>query len=253
MINKIFGHNISHFYIVFLMLMLLLLLSACGGQNTQVLEDIQIGVTVEPDPPTVGDTTLLVSVKEADGKPIDSATVAVHADMDHEGMVPVDADISESTDGLYRVPLTWTMGGTWVLDVTVTLPNNRGIATKHLEYFVGAISQDSVIHHNNSENGITIRYNSDNDPANVGDATVTVIALSQDGLPIEDATISLHATMPEHDMMPVDAESDGSTNGRYLIPLSWTMAGEWQVEVTVTLNDTTSVSQTFNQTVVMGK
>lgn len=245
--------DMSRPYTVFLLVILLLVLAACGGQSTQVVEDIVIEVAVEPDPPHAGDSTLQITVADAEGTPINGAKVAVHGDMDHEGMIPVDSETTESSNGLYIVPFEWTMGGGWILDITVTLPDNGGIATKQVEYFVGAISQDSVINQSDSESGITIRYSPDNDPAIAGDANVSIIVLGEDGLPLEDATISLYATMPEHDMLPVDAESDSSTNGRYLIPLRWTMAGDWEVEVSVNLSDGTTVSQTFDQLVVMGE
>jgi hypothetical protein len=237
---------------IFLAILLLLFLAACSGQNTQVVEDIIIKMSVDPEPPVAGDAILLITLTETDGTAIDGALVAVHGDMDHEGMIPIDSESSESDNGLYRVPFEWTMGGGWILNVTATLPDNRGMATQQFEIFVGAISQDSVINRSPSE-GISIRYTPDNDPAIGGDAIVTIIVLGETGLPLEDATISLYATMPEHDMLPVTAEAESSSNGRYLIPLRWTMAGEWIVEVTVTLDDGTIVSQTFEQAVVMGE
>jgi hypothetical protein len=39
-------------------------------------------------------------------------------------------------------------------------------------------------------------------------------------------------------------------DGRYTVPLGWTMAGDWQVTVTVTLADGQQVEQTFDQEVV---
>jgi hypothetical protein len=230
-----------------------LLLSACGSQNaTPIVEDLILQLDVEPNPPAVGETTLLVTVLDADGLPIEDATVAVHGNMDHEGMTPVDDETSESVDGVYRVPFEWTMGGRWILDVTVTLPDNRGIATAQFEAFVGAVSQDSIVNRSaNHESGINIHYMPDNDPAFAGDASVTVMVTDADGHPVNDVTISIFATMPEHEMLPISEHVTNGTNGRYLIPFRWTMAGEWEVEITATFTDGQTLTETFSQTIVM--
>ncbi|MGV2434509.1 MAG UNVERIFIED_CONTAM: FixH family protein [Anaerolineae bacterium] len=60
----------------------------------------------------VGETNLLVSVVDAEGKPVEGATVNVIGNMNHAGMVPVVVEnITALTDGNYVVPFEWTMGG----------------------------------------------------------------------------------------------------------------------------------------------
>lgn len=237
-----------------LILIVTFILTACGAQNTAPsLEDITIELAIMPDPPAVGETTLMITLSDADGTVVDGATVSVHGNMDHEGMTPVDGEISESHEGVYHLPFEWTMGGGWILDVTATLPDNRGTVTAQFETSVGAISQNSIINQTgaNSESSVQILYESDNDPAIAGDAEVTVIVLGADGLPLEANSVRFHATMPEHDMMPIDEIVTNVTNGRYVIPISWTMSGEWQVEITVMQSDGTHTSEIFDQSVVM--
>ena len=66
------------------------LLTACGAHNTpQVVADVVIELAVEPSPPTVGAATLLITVSAADGTPINDATVNVHGNMDHVGILGV--------------------------------------------------------------------------------------------------------------------------------------------------------------------
>ena len=237
-----------------LIVILTIILTACGAQNTAPSsEDVTIEFAIMPDPPAVGESTLMITLTEADGTVIDGATVSIHGDMDHEGMTPVDGEISESHDGVYHVPFEWTMGGGWILDVSATLPENRGTVTAQFETSVGAISQDSIINQTgaNSDSAIQIRYEPDNDPAIAGDTEVTVIVLGTDGLPLEASSVSFYATMPEHDMMPINEVVTNVTNGRYVIPVRWTMAGDWQVEITVMQSDDTHTTEIFEQTVVM--
>jgi hypothetical protein len=250
---------------IVLILIFSLMLVACEPQKTEtpVVDDVSVELVVEPDPPTAGETTLIVTVKEQDGTPIDGATVAVHGDMDHEGMVPVDGESAKGTDGNYRVPFEWTMGGGWILDVTVTLPDNRGVAVARFDLNVGAISSDSIINRGGedtadmdheamsgmSANGI--HYKSDNDPALAGDATITITVTSAEGTPIDDAQVEIVGTMPEHEMMPITGAANSGENGRYLIPVRWTMAGDWQVAVTVTFAEGDPVETLFDQQVMM--
>jgi hypothetical protein len=122
------------------------LLAACGAQNTtQVVTDIVIDLAVEPSPPAVGAATLLITVSDSNGTAIDGATVAVIGNMDHVGMAAVAGEATQGVDGVYAVPFEWTMGGGWILDVTVILPDNRGIATARFEEFVGAVSSESIV------------------------------------------------------------------------------------------------------------
>jgi hypothetical protein len=126
------------------------LLTACGAQDTPVIAaDVRLAFAIEPDPPTVGAATLYFTVLEADSTPIDGATVTIIGNMEHEGMMPVNGATSESNNGVYAIPFDWTMGGGWILNVTVMLPDNRGIVADQFELSVGAVSQDSIINRSN--------------------------------------------------------------------------------------------------------
>ncbi len=138
------------------LVILMVLAAGCGpaAQETPVATDVQIDLTVEPAPPAAGDATLIITLTESDGTPIDGATVRVHGDMDHEGMTPVDGETDASTNGVYRVPFQWTMGGGWILEVTAVLPDDRGVATETFNLFVEAVSHGSVINQDDEGSGM---------------------------------------------------------------------------------------------------
>ncbi len=127
--------------------LLIAILTACGGQtdNTTPTTNVEISVIIEPDPPSMGESTLIVTLKDSDGNAINGATLKVHGDMDHAGMSPVDREVSASTNGEYRVPFEWTMGGGWVVTISAQLPNNGGKVEKTVNYFVEAVSSGSII------------------------------------------------------------------------------------------------------------
>lgn len=133
----------------FSVLTLALILVGCGQQAEpiDVAVDIDMTIKVEQEPLAVGDTALIVMLKDRSGAPINGATLQVHADMDHAGMEPVDREVSDSIDGEYRVPFEWTMGGGWIVTVTAHLPDEGGEVSETFDFFVEAVSSESVINH----------------------------------------------------------------------------------------------------------
>lgn len=83
----------------------------------------QIDITVDTESTRVGDTVLIVTVTDTAGAPVDAQEIRVRADMTHAGMMPVLGQTDSGEDGRYRVPLQWSMGGSWTVTVTVVLPN----------------------------------------------------------------------------------------------------------------------------------
>lgn len=236
------------------LLLLALVLVACGQQSAPppTPTNIDMSVQVEPEPLAVGEAALLVTLRNADGSPIDGATLQVHGDMDHEGMVPVDREVSDSTNGEYRVPFEWTMGGGWMVTISARLPDGGEISQTY-DFFVEAISSESIINQRGGSNtaNVNIAYQADHDPAVAGDATITIVLTDADGNPITDAIIEVVGDMDHAGMMPVSGTGEHIENGQYVVPLRWTMAGAWQVTIDVTLADGRQIGQTFDQQVVM--
>lgn len=244
------------------------LLAACGQPvtPTAALPAVAMTVQVEPEPLTVGAATLIVTLKDAAGAPVDGARLQVHGDMDHQGMMPVDREASDSANGEYRIPFEWTMGGGWVVTITAQLPDNGGEISQTYNFFVEAVSSQSIIsrpraadataeataaHSTADESPVHIAYAPDRDPAVGGDATVTITLTDQEGNPITDAAVHVTGDMAHHGMLPVSGTGEHTTNGQYVVPIRWTMAGDWFVTVKVILANGDQIEQTFDQQVVM--
>jgi hypothetical protein len=86
--------------------------------------DIQITVTVSPDPPQTGEATLTVHVTR-NGAPVLDGKLNIRGDMNHAGMVPVLREDIPLENGVAAVPFEWTMGGGWFVEVSVTLPDGE--------------------------------------------------------------------------------------------------------------------------------
>jgi hypothetical protein len=90
--------------------------------------DVDMTIVFEPTPPEVGPATLIVTMTDAQGTPIDDAHLQVKGDMSHAGMQPVLAEVEDGTNGRYETPFEWTMAGDWILTLTATLPDGRTAA-----------------------------------------------------------------------------------------------------------------------------
>ena len=115
--------------IVLLALLAALVLSACGprGEQTGGL-DVTV-VSVSPDPATVGDAVITLEIHDADGNPVEGATIEVEGTMTHAGMKPVIVETESLGEGKYATQdFKFTMGGDWVLIVRATLADGSTAA-----------------------------------------------------------------------------------------------------------------------------
>lgn len=116
------------------MVLLLVLLAGCGRMqqaDTATQDSYAVTMVVEPSPPVVGSGTVVATLKDESGRPVDGARLEVEANMNHAGMVPVLANTGESRAGLYRVPLQWTMAGDWTVDLKFTLPDGSHVVRRY--------------------------------------------------------------------------------------------------------------------------
>ncbi|MCB0200905.1 MAG: FixH family protein [Caldilineae bacterium] len=119
------------FILLILALGLALTLSACQRASQQIDTGASSGIAmtlaVNPDPATVGQAQVTVTINDASGQPVSGAAVAIKGDMSHAGMMPVLADATEDGAGVYRTDLEWTMAGDWIVTVTATLADGQTV------------------------------------------------------------------------------------------------------------------------------
>ena len=59
---------------------------------------------------TVDEPTVIVTLAEADGSPIEGAAIHTHTDMDHAGMISVEVESSRGDAGTYPYPADLDQG-----------------------------------------------------------------------------------------------------------------------------------------------
>ncbi len=128
------GHRALYWVFCLLPLAALLFaLAGCGrvqqATPATAADGLTITMTTEPSPPVVGDGVVVLTVRDAAGQPVAGATVEIEGNMSHAGMKPSFGKAEGGQGGVYRVPLQWTMGGDWYVDVKLTLADGK-IATR---------------------------------------------------------------------------------------------------------------------------
>lgn len=106
------------------LLTFILLLVGCRNSADTNSSPYRVSMYTEPILPIVGDAVVVIRISKApDNTPInDVQKIAIKADMTHAGMAPVLAETtSAGEDGYYRIPITFTMAGDWVIGITATL------------------------------------------------------------------------------------------------------------------------------------
>ena len=107
-----------------IVLIVLLLIAAACRQQRIAPADIRLELTATNT--LIGETTLLVAVKDKDGKPLpDPGALRIRGDMSHAGMIPVFAETDQSSNGVFTLPFQWSMAGSWIVEASLTLPNGE--------------------------------------------------------------------------------------------------------------------------------
>jgi hypothetical protein len=103
-------------------------LTGCGRmqQSTPVANDgLTITMITEPAAPVMGDGVVVLTVKDAAGRPVEGAKIEIEGNMSHAGMKPSFGKAEGGLAGVYRVPIQWTMAGDWYVDVKLTLADGK--------------------------------------------------------------------------------------------------------------------------------
>ena len=106
-----------------LAILLLFALALAGCRQSAQTATAEIGIDLQAEALTVGKTTLVVTLTDANGQPLSAQKVEVRGDMTHAGMQPVLAESSNGENGMYEIPLEWTMSGDWIVTVKATMPD----------------------------------------------------------------------------------------------------------------------------------
>ena len=100
-----------------------LVLVACGGsdgpKSSAATEGLLVTLQTNPVQPRLGQTELIVDVKDANGQAVDGANVTLKADMIGHSMGDLSGQATGQTNGRYATRANLSMAGEWQVDVQV--------------------------------------------------------------------------------------------------------------------------------------
>jgi len=116
--------------VVGLLVVMSVLLIACGGLAPEESSTKPVNIQVEsnPSPAAVGDAELLFTLMDASGKPIEAARVGVSADHTDMSGMGMSGAATDQGAGKYSINANFSMSGNWKL--TVYVRNDAGLDYK---------------------------------------------------------------------------------------------------------------------------
>lgn len=104
-------------------LVLSTLLAACSSAATPVettsSKPVNIKVETSPTPAVMGDMEVVLTITDADGKPIEGATVDVSAKHTDMSGMDMGGTATDQGSGRYSINANFSMSGNWKLTVYV--------------------------------------------------------------------------------------------------------------------------------------
>ena len=104
-------------------LVLSTLLAACSSSATPVettsSKPVNIKVETSPTPAVMGDMEVVLTITDADGKPIEGATVDVSAKHTDMSGMDMGGTATDQGSGRYSINANFNMSGNWKLTVYV--------------------------------------------------------------------------------------------------------------------------------------
>lgn len=100
-----------------------------------------------------------------------------------------------------------------------------------------------------TQDGFSVTFATEPATPKVGDGVIVLKLVNPAGQAVDNARVEVEANMSHAGMVPVKAQAPGGQAGAYRIPLRWTMAGDWYVDVRFTLPDGGAVARRFPVTV----
>lgn len=98
-----------------------------NGPQEKTVGSLTLRVSTVPEPAQLGDNTVRIEVRDAQGQPVANATIAVEYTMDMPGMMIAKAQARHRDGGVYEAKVKFSMAGPWSVTVGVKRPGQAEV------------------------------------------------------------------------------------------------------------------------------
>jgi hypothetical protein len=120
--------------ILIALMLITLLIAGMLVQNTA--GTVQIQLRSNPFPMTVGSATLQIAILDKNGTAIEDAVLQVTTQLSHPGAPAIIYYPNQLIDGLYQVPVVWSMMGQGSVRVSAELPSQAETIEEQFSVFI---------------------------------------------------------------------------------------------------------------------
>ncbi len=111
------------FILINLFVLLSVLLAACGANAATTTptspKTVNVALSTNPNPPAMGEVGIVFTLTDANGNPIEDASVDVSADHTDMSGMTMSGRATEQGGGRYAITANFSMSGNWKLTVYV--------------------------------------------------------------------------------------------------------------------------------------
>ncbi|CAN5170051.1 hypothetical protein BH11PAT1_BH11PAT1_5140 [soil metagenome] len=87
----------------------------------------EVNLVTQPNPPSIGQTTFIIAVKDTNGKAVDNAKVSFDLNMTTMNMGLQQGNATSQGNGKYAATGRLSMRGPWRVSTTVTMPDGTKV------------------------------------------------------------------------------------------------------------------------------
>ena len=196
---------------------------------------ISVTVSLNANPPLVGDNTLDVLLTDASGKPMTGLKLSASVAMASMDMGTDHPKIVEGKDGHYAVTVKFSMKGPWRIALMSDAKSDKAKTVRSiLDFNVDGKTKWIQPMKGGLENTWKVVLNTKLDALKVGMNMLDITVLDPMGMPVSGALVTSAVEMASMDMGVTKPKTKEGKDGHYLTEVQFSMKGPWRVTLTVT-------------------
>lgn len=214
-----------------------MVMSGSNDNDAQPTQNIK--VTLNPNPPVVGDNKLDLLIKNLDGSPKKGLKLTATVAMTAMDMGTAHPAVQEGADGHYSLTANFAMAGIW--RVSLTSASSDANSKFSVSYDFDAGSKKVWVQPQSN----TIKMLTPKD-AKVGSNTLSFMMMDGSGKPLTGVDVTATVAMISMDMGTSHDKAVGDKRGQYSVPVTFAMQGPWRVTLNAKLPGGKQVTQSFD-------